>query len=82
MAVDSRSLRKSEEAIMDIKPQQIERLVQIVVAKPLAWALYACAVVVSCLALAGLRGLRSLVQRGAHQEDPWEGKERQWQRQA
>jgi hypothetical protein len=55
---------------------------EIVVAKPLAWALYGCAVVVAYLALAGLRGLRSLLQRGAAQVDRSERRGGQWQRQS
>jgi hypothetical protein len=67
---------------MGVELQRVERLVHIVVAKPLAWALYAIGVIVACLALASLRGLRSLIQRGAVQEDRSLRKERQWQRQS
>jgi hypothetical protein len=67
--------------MMSIKPQQIKRLTQIIVPKPLDWALYAAGLIVACLARTGLRGLRSLLQRGAGNEDCWERKERRWQRQ-
>jgi hypothetical protein len=68
--------------MMGIRPQQIERSLQIIVAKPLAWALYAGGVIVACMAMAGLRGLRSLLPGGTAQENQLERKEGQWQRQS
>jgi hypothetical protein len=64
--------------MMGIKPQQVERLTQIVVAKPLAWAFYACGMVVVGLARAGVVGLRLLLQKEVAQNKGLEPKERQW----
>ena len=65
---------------MSIELQRVERTVQIVVAKPLAWALYACGMVVAGLVRASFRGVRSLLRTEPPAANRDERKERAWQR--
>ena len=67
---------------MSIELRRVERTVQIVVAKPLAWALYACGMVAIGLARASLRGVRSLLRTEPPAANGAEPKEGAWQRQS
>ena len=48
---------------MRIELQQVESVVQVMIGKPLAWALYGGGVILFCLALAILRAGRWLIQK-------------------
>ena len=48
---------------MGVKLRHIEKVVHVFVAKPLAWVIYGCGVVLVTVALASLQGLRWWTQR-------------------
>jgi hypothetical protein len=54
---------------MSVKLHHLEELVHLSVAKPLAWALYGCGVLVTYLALASFRGIRWLIREKGSQRD-------------